>query len=208
MIDKINQKRYGYCNMNIWNHLKTITVHKWYVMRGCFSVGLYWQGLTHDLSKYMPSEFIVGAKYWQGTRSPNNAEREAIGYSSAWLHHKGRNRHHCEYWLDYPVREKTGNKVKIVPARMPDKYIVEMFMDRLAACKVYNGSAYTDADPLAYYSKGNIDDFLHPYTKWLLEKLLKMNALKGERYTCAYIRKYILKNVKTRSRKAGQKNDR
>lgn len=180
--------------MNAWNHFKTITVHRWNVMKGCFSVGLYWQGLTHDLSKYMPSEFIAGARYWQGTRSPNTAEREAIGYSSAWLHHKGRNRHHFEYWLDYPVREKDGNNVKIVPARMPDRYIVEMFMDRVAACKVYNGKAYQPSDPLAYYRKGNIDAFLHPHTKRMLERLLIMNAQKGEHYTRAYIRKCILKN--------------
>ena len=71
------------------------------VMKGCFSVGLYRQGIMHDLSKYMPSEFMVGAKYYQGTQSPNNAERADKGYSAAWLHHKGRNRHHYEYWLDY-----------------------------------------------------------------------------------------------------------
>ena len=82
-------------------HFKTITYHKWLVMKGCFAVGLYKQGVCHDLSKYMPSEFLVGAKYYQGDRSPNNAEREAMGYSSAWLHHKGRNKHHYEYWIDY-----------------------------------------------------------------------------------------------------------
>ena len=37
--------------MHPWKHLKTITRHKWLVMQGCFQVGLYWQGLTHDLSK-------------------------------------------------------------------------------------------------------------------------------------------------------------
>ncbi len=190
--------------MNAWNHFKTITIHRWYVRKGCFAVGLYWQGLTHDLSKYMPSEFMVGAKYWQGDRSPNNAEREALGYSSAWLHHKGRNRHHYEYWLDYPVREKEGTGVKIVPAKMPDRYIVEMFMDRVAACKVYHGSSYKSSDPLEYYRKGNIDAFLHPYTKRMLEKLLTMNAEKGERYTRAYIRKYILKNKGNHKRKGGK----
>ena len=77
--------------MKIWKHFKTITYHRYLVMKGCFKVGLYYQGLTHDLSKYSPTEFWVGAKYYQGNRSPNNAEREDIGYSSAWLHHKGRN---------------------------------------------------------------------------------------------------------------------
>lgn len=84
-----------------WKHFRTITYHKYLVMKGCFAVGLYRQGLTHDLSKYSPAEFLVGAKYFQGNRSPNNAEREEKGYSSAWLHHKGRNRHHYEYWIDY-----------------------------------------------------------------------------------------------------------
>ena len=71
-----------------WKHFKTITYHKWLVMQGCFRVGLYRQGLFHDLSKYSPIEFIVGVRYWQGDRSPNNAEREEIGYSSAWLQRK------------------------------------------------------------------------------------------------------------------------
>ena len=66
------------------------------VMKNCFRCGLYWQGLTHDLSKLAPVEFWAGAKYWQGTCSPNNAQRQAEGYSAAWLHHKGRNKHHLE----------------------------------------------------------------------------------------------------------------
>ena len=73
--------------MNIWKHFCTINHHKILVMRGCFQVGLIRQGLLHDLSKYSPTEFIVGCKYYQGNMSPNNAEREAVGYSSAWLHH-------------------------------------------------------------------------------------------------------------------------
>ena len=48
--------------MKAWKHFKTITKHKFLVMRQCFKVGLYWQGLTHDLSKYSPTEFFVGAK--------------------------------------------------------------------------------------------------------------------------------------------------
>ena len=81
--------------------MKTINHHKWLVMKYCFRLGMYKQGLLHDLSKYSPVEFMVGVKYYQGTRSPNTAEREAKGYTSAWLHHKGRNKHHLEYWLDY-----------------------------------------------------------------------------------------------------------
>ncbi len=180
--------------MKPWSHFKTITHHRILVMKGCFKVGLYWQGLTHDLSKYSPVEFLNGAKYYQGFRSPNNAEREDKGYSEAWLHHKGRNRHHFEYWLDYYGDDGKTKEARIVPCRMPDKYIVEMFMDRLAASKTYKKAEYTDASPLEYYRQGDIRKFLHPHTRELLEKLLKMNAVKGEDYTCRYIRKKVLHN--------------
>ena len=177
--------------MKAWKHFKTITYHKYLVMKGCFKVGLYKQGITHDLSKYMPSEFWVGAKYYQGNRSPNNAEREDIGYSSAWLHHKGRNKHHYEYWIDYCADVAKQSATGMMPAPMPDNYIIEMFMDRIAASKVYNGKAYTDKDALTYYEKGagKMEFYLHPYTRERLEKLLHMLAEEGEEKTFSYIRK-------------------
>ena len=145
----------------------------------------------HDLSKYSPSEFWVGVKYYQGNRSPNNAEREAIGYSSAWLHHKGRNKHHYEYWIDYSTKEIPGG---MAPAPMPVKYVVEMLMDRIAACKIYNGSSYTPKDPLVYYQKGKEKAPIHEDTKELLEKLLIMLPEEGEEITFSYIRNHLLKN--------------
>ena len=117
------------------------------VMRECFKIGLYKQGLLHDISKYSPTEFWVGCKYYQGDRSPNNAEREATGISRAWLHHKGRNKHHFEYWIDYSV-EQPGHPMTGMP--MPRKYIAEMMMDRMAASKIYNGKNYNDHFPLKY----------------------------------------------------------
>jgi hypothetical protein len=173
-----------------WEHFKTVTHHRLLVMEGCFQVGLYKQGLLHDLSKYSPTEFLVGAKYWQGTRSPNNAEREDIGYSSAWLHHKGRNKHHYEYWIDYSSKDIPGG---MAPAPMPTRYVIEMFMDRIAACKVYHGKDYTDKDPLAYYESGNSIPMIHPKTRKQLEFLLHMLAEQGEKKTFRYIRVKILK---------------
>ena len=176
--------------MKIWKHFKTIPYHKYLVMQGCFKVGLYWQGIFHDMSKYSPSEFWVGAKYYQGNRSPNNAEREAIGYSSSWLHHKGRNKHHYEYWIDYSTKDIAGG---MAPAPMPSKYVVEMLMDRIAACKVYNGKDYTSTSPWEYYKSGREKAPLHPETKRLLEKLLLMLAEYGEDRTFAYIRRKVLR---------------
>ena len=86
--------------MKFFKHLFTITKHRFMVMKHCFKIGLVWRGLMHDMSKYSPSEFWAGVKYYQGNRSPQAKEREILGYSSAWLHHKGRNKHHFEYWKD------------------------------------------------------------------------------------------------------------
>ncbi len=175
--------------MKAWDHFKTIIRHKRLVRKGCFAVGLYKQGILHDLSKFSPSEFVIGAKYYQGDQSPNNAERHHNGYSTAWLHHKGRNRHHHEYWVDYSIQKEPGS---LIPVPMPEKYIVEMLMDRIAASKVYNRNAYTDDMPLQYYRKGTEHSLLHEKTKELLEKLLVMLADQGEKETFTYIRKEIL----------------
>ena len=175
--------------MKFWKHLKTILKHKHLVMKGCFAVGLYKQGIFHDMSKFSPSEFWVGVKYFQGTQSPNNAERAAIGYSSAWLHHKGRNRHHYEYWIDYSTKKIPGG---MAPVAMPDKYIAEMLMDRIAACKVYNKEGNIDDMPLKYYLSGKEPAPLHEHTKEVLEKLLFMLAEKGEAETFRYLKKEVL----------------
>ncbi|HAS20530.1 MAG TPA: catalase [Lachnospiraceae bacterium] len=177
---------------NAAGHLKTVVTHKYLVARGCFAVGLYRQGILHDLSKFSPTEFMVGARYWQGNRSPNNAERETIGYSSSWLHHKGRNRHHYEYWVDYNLRGEIDGQV-LIPVKMPGRYVVEMLMDRIAASKVYKGDAYTDASALEYYRGGRPELLMHPETAALLERLLTMLAEKGEKETFAYVRAHLRK---------------
>ena len=172
--------------MQAWNHFKTITHHKWLVFWGCCRVGLYWQGLTHDLSKYSPTEFWNGARYYQGTRSPNAAEREHKGYSEAWMHHKGRNRHHFEYWTDMSPVTKNYE-----PLPMPRKYFVEMIMDRRAACMTYQGKAYTDASALAYFNRGLEKDKMHPQTQRELCYVLTMLAEKGEKETFSFLRELL-----------------
>lgn len=173
--------------MKAWQHFKTISHHKLLVMKGCFQVGLYRQALLHDLSKYGPTEFLVGCRYFQGNKSPNNAEREQKGYSSAWLHHKGRNKHHLEYWIDYGVGEQKG----MTGMKMPLKYVAEMFIDRMAAAKNYQKEAYTDRSPLEYYEQGKDYCILHAETRALLERLLHMLAEEGEAATLCYLRQLL-----------------
>jgi len=173
--------------MKAWQHLKTITKHKALVMDGCFRVGLIWQGITHDLSKYSPTEFLIGARYYQGTRSPNAAEREDKGYSEAWMHHKGRNRHHYEYWTD--MNRETRKYESVV---MPRKYLVEMVMDRRAACKVYQGKNYRDDSALIYFDRSREKDLMHPETNRQLRHILVMLAEKGEKETFRYLKEEVL----------------
>lgn len=176
---------------NIGKHFKTITEHKLLVMKHCFQVGLYRQGLLHDLSKYGFEEFWSGVYYYQGNRSPHAAAREIHGFSPAWLHHKGRNKHHFEYWIDYTNKKEEG----LAGHKMPLKYVVEMVMDRIAACKVYKGKDYTDRSALEYYERESPYILLHPRTRALLEKLLAMLAGEGEKRTFAYIRKLLKKGT-------------
>lgn len=167
-------------------HFKTITKHRHEVIKNCFRCGIGFQGLRHDLSKYLPEEFIPGAKYYCGTRSPNEIEREKFGFSKAWLHHKGRNKHHFEYWVDYNPTEK-----KVMPVKMPKKYVVEMFCDRVAASKIYNGDRYTDSFPLEYFLRGKDKRKIHPETSEELEMLLRKLSEDGEEETFSFIREYM-----------------
>ena len=172
-----------------FKHFKTITKHRHKVIQHCFKVGIGWQGLFHDLSKYSPTEFVPGARYYLGTKSPNEKERELFGYSLAWMHHKGRNRHHFEYWNDLNMQTK-----RYEPVPMPLRFITEMFCDRVAACKVYLGDKYTDASAYDYYKKGTgtrIGPLIHPDTAAELDRMLLVLKEEGEDAAFEYIRKWL-----------------
>ncbi len=174
---------------NIRGHLKTINAHKAEVMRLCFKLGLYRQGLMHDLSKYSPKEFITGTIYYTGKKSPNTVERQITGKSEAWLHHKGRNRHHFEYWIDYGKEPDTQMQGMVMPLRC----VVEMFCDRIAASKTYNKEIYNDSMPYEYFMKNKDHYMMHPQTMRLLGKLLVMLKKYGEEETLSYIKNRLLK---------------
>lgn len=156
-----------------WEHFKTITRHKAVVFHECKACGLIWQGITHDLSKYSPTEFRSSAEYFQGDRSPIEAEKECCGYSLAWQHHMGHNPHHWEYWIDY------GENGEILARKMPWKYVIEMICDWIGAGKVYGGEKWTQADPLNYYYKVRKGRHFHPDTEKLIVTLLELIREEG-----------------------------
>ncbi|MGN1277656.1 MAG: DUF5662 family protein [Floccifex sp.] len=170
--------------MKVIQHLKTITQHKMKVTWLCFRCHLFKQGVLHDLSKYSYIELKTGFKYYQGYRSPIDAEKEEKGYSLGWLHHKGRNKHHWEYWLDF-------GKDGIYPCEMPVNYVIEMFCDRVAASMIYQKDKYTDSSALDYYNQGRNKILIHPNTDALIHSLLVYLSENGLDQTIEYIKKEI-----------------
>ena len=148
--------------MRAWAHFKTITHHRRLVRKYCFRLGLYRQGLTHDLSKYSPCEFLRGVKYQQGYR------------------------HLLEYGMYYCIVE--NGKVFIGGGKRPLIYVAEMFCDRIAACKTYQGKQYTDASPYDYYERSLGHILIHPETAELIGKMLLVLKEEGEDAAFAYVR--------------------
>ena len=170
------------------NHFKTITKHTILVCKYCFKLGLYKQGIMHDLSKYTPTEFIPGVKYFQGNRSPIDKEKELYGFSDAWLHHKGRNKHHWEYWYDFT---STGYG----PLEMPLEYVCEMICDRVSACRTYLKEDYKDDSALIYFTSRLSGTPMHPKTEKLIHKLLSYIKDYGEEEGFKKIKEYLKENI-------------
>ena len=140
---------------NLIKHFLLVCRHKWHVFKLCCQAGIPLQGLLHDLSKFSPTEFRESVKYYNGKRSPLAVSREINGYSKAWLHHKGRNKHHWEYWIDGYNKGGYG-------CIMPFNYACEMICDMIAATKVYNGKCFTTHGPLQYFERQTYGQFVHP----------------------------------------------
>lgn len=159
---------------NFFKHLKTVIIHRFWVCYYCFKARLYWQGLMHDLSKFSPTEFLESVKYYQGTSSPIDACKKEKGYSLAWQHHKGINKHHYEYWQD---NFDSGTTHLI----MPFKYNLEMICDYLGAGRAYSGKNFTYQGELDWWN--NVKDSkkaMHIVNKKFTDKVMRMIALNGD----------------------------
>lgn len=161
-----------------WRHLKTISKHRWIVFCLMCKCGYPLQGMAHDLSKFSTTEFLSSARYFQGNRSPIEAEKDALGYSVAWMHHKGHNPHHWEYWVDF------GKNGEPIPVRIPYKYVIEMICDFVAAGMTYSKEAWTQEEPLRYFDKVRKGRHFHPETERLICLYLTEIAKRGVDRAC------------------------
>lgn len=156
---------------NFFGHLHTINKHRFYVFKLSIRAGIPFRGLMHDLSKYSPVEFFEGVKYYNGKRSPISFCKQEKGYSKAWLHHKGRNKHHFEYWID----NMAPNKTPIIPY----KYTVEMICDTISAGLVYKGKEWTNSSPLEYYNNRKDKEYINEDIKQVLVTVYEQVAKNG-----------------------------
>ncbi len=175
---------------NFFLHLKTITNHKFKVTYYLFKTSMYKQAILHDLSKYHPEELICGIKYYQGFRSPIDKEKELYGFSKAWLHHKGHNKHHWEYWIDH-------SNGKITCHDMETRYLLESILDRIAAAKNYLKNNYNNASAFDYFNNGNVKrdmNFKTAIKTFYLLDYLKKNGEKALFHHIKYLYKESKKN--------------
>ena len=157
--------------MKYFKYLKYVIKHKWYVMIACFQQGLYWQGIIHDISKFLPSEFFPYANYFWGNK-PNDREKNKYRKSTttsdgkmdfAWLLHLRRNKHHWQWWV---LPEDDGGTKFL---EMPIKYLVEMICDWHGAGKAI-GRTFSDYQ---WWTENKDEIQLNLHTKEKVEEILK-----------------------------------
>lgn len=143
---------------NFFKHLKLITKHRHQVIKNGFHMGIFFQTLKHDLSKYQPSEFNPSYHNYQGNMSPVLKAREKEhGYSSIAIHHTNKNKHHYEYWVDF-------YRGYLLVKPMPYKYAVEYVCDVLAASKTYDKEHFSGERAYNYFTSKIKYIFMHPAT--------------------------------------------
>lgn len=151
---------------NIFKHFHKICTHKRWVSFYCRKAGISWRGIKHDMSKFSPAEFWESVKYYQGDSSPIDAAKKDKGWSKAWMHHKGRNSHHYEYWVD---RHDFGGEALI----MPFDDALELLCDYLGAGRAYMGKNFSYTAEFQWWGEKNNKPLkMHPVVKWFVSTTL------------------------------------
>lgn len=138
-----------------WSYFKYIIDHKKNVGIECLKMGLFIHALTHDLSKFKPSEFIPYAKFFYSKDRANNykqSDENDLNFQKGWNHHQKRNRHHWNYWVS------VTRKNEVIPVEMPMKYVRQMVADWNGMSRKFGGTTEE------YFNKNKGSMILHPTT--------------------------------------------
>jgi hypothetical protein len=147
------------------------------------------------MSKFSPIEFFESVKYFDGSKSPIDVCKEKNGYSKAWLHHKGRNSHHYEYWQD---NFDNGGQ----PLVMPFEDSVEMLCDYLGAGHAYMGKKFSYyAEYRWWLNKRKNNLAMHPVNQDFIEvALLDLMHNGSDILTKNYLKKIYNKLINSYNR--------
>lgn len=138
-------------------YLRYVLLHKFYVMIECWKRKLFWLGIIHDWSKFLPSEWFPYVENFYGEK-PTDASLE---FDRAWLHHIHWNKHHPQHW--YLIQAEDDDYALPIPYR----YLVEMLCDWKGA-----GRAKGTPDTIAWYQKNSTKMLLNESTRKKLELML------------------------------------
>ena len=126
----------------------------------------------HDMSKFSPTEFFESVRYYQGTSSPIDACKADKGYSNAWFHHRGRNRHHWEYWVD-------DFQQGMIPKKIPFRFVLEMICDFLGAGRAYSGKAFTIKSEYDWWQNKRTVVVMHADTLACVDRIFELMLSRG-----------------------------
>jgi hypothetical protein len=157
--------------------LNYLISHKWHVFIECCRYGVPWRGISHDMSKFLPSEFIAYANYYfdnhiSSQRTDVQIDQEKSPFCLAWLIHQKRNRHHWQWWILHGEE----NHPQVIP--IPEKYVKEMVADWRGA-----GKAQGLPDTLAWYQANKDKMILHRSTRMKVEQLLQFGRIIDSEYS-------------------------
>ncbi len=142
--------------MKYWTYFKYVVRHKWYVGIECWHAKLFLHAITHDLSKFLPTEFIRYARFFyrkDRSKSYKISDESDLDFLTGWNLHQKRNKHHWNYWVS------VNRLNEIIPLPMPERYIKQMICDWKGMARKFGGSWQE------YYSKNKDTFILHEDTE-------------------------------------------
>ena len=153
-----------------WAYFCYVFRHKVAVFKECWKLGLFWRGITHDLSKFSPAEFGAYARHFydeKGAKKPFDHQQDT-SFDYALNDHLRRESHHWQHWI---LLHDDG-VTKALP--IPEKDRLEMLADWLS----FGGYGRLKE----WYQRNKGKMILHPETRAWIEVQLGLEEEGSGRY--------------------------